>query len=156
VVSIERITVEPGRMNGNPADLSESVEEMWHKPKQGEVGTMHDRLLKILQRLDTDYEPFGKVEREGSDCSCGCLHFMKLDGEVGKDWGVCINPLSLRAGLLTFEHQGCSEFEAWWSVFDLYWLHWPMLSDTDRIEDVMWHGDWRSANALQDTMKSDG
>jgi len=28
------------------------------------------------------------------------------------DWGVCANPKSPRAGLLTFEHQGCPEFTA--------------------------------------------
>jgi hypothetical protein len=27
------------------------------------------------------------------------------------DWGVCGNPQSARSGLLTFEHQGCPEFE---------------------------------------------
>jgi len=27
------------------------------------------------------------------------------------DWGVCSNPRSPRCGLLTFEHQGCWEFE---------------------------------------------
>jgi len=27
------------------------------------------------------------------------------------DWGVCVNPASPRAGLLTFEHQGCEQFE---------------------------------------------
>ena len=72
---------------------------------------MHDKLLKIVRTLDTDYEPYGKVERDGSDCSCGCRHFAKLAGDVGNDWGVCTNPASARAGLLTFEHQGCPEFE---------------------------------------------
>jgi hypothetical protein len=28
------------------------------------------------------------------------------------DWGVCYSPASPRSGLLTFEHQGCKEFEA--------------------------------------------
>ena len=72
---------------------------------------MHNRLLQVVRRLDSDYEPFGRAEREGSDCSCGCRHFVKLAGEVGDDWGVCTNPESSRAGLLTFEHQGCTAFE---------------------------------------------
>jgi len=72
---------------------------------------MHERLLKIVRTLETDYEPYGKVERDSSDCSCGCRHFVKLAGDVGKDWGVCANPKSERAGLLTLEHQGCAEFE---------------------------------------------
>jgi DNA-directed RNA polymerase subunit H (RpoH/RPB5) len=72
---------------------------------------MHEKLLKIVRTLETDYEPYGKVERDSSDCSCGCRHFVKLAGDVGEEWGVCANPESARAGLLTFEHQGCPEFE---------------------------------------------
>jgi hypothetical protein len=34
-----------------------------------------------------------------------------LIGPASLDWGVCGNPRSHRAGLLTFEHQGCGEFE---------------------------------------------
>jgi hypothetical protein len=73
---------------------------------------MHERLWQIVRRLNTDYEPFGKSEREGADCSGGCRHFIKLAGDVGNDWGVCSNPESLGAGLLTFGHQGCSAFDA--------------------------------------------
>ena len=73
---------------------------------------MHEKLWQIVRRLNTDYEPFGKAEREGPDCSGGCCHFIKLAGDVGNDWGVCSNPESPRAGLLTFEHQGCAAFEA--------------------------------------------
>lgn len=71
---------------------------------------MHDELLKVVRTLETDYEPYGKVERGSLDCSCGCRHFVKLAGDVGEEWGVCANPESARAGLLTFEHQGCPEF----------------------------------------------
>ena len=45
------------------------------------------------------------------DCSCGCIHFHPLDGRAGMDWGVCTCPASPRAGLLTFEHMGCDQFE---------------------------------------------
>ncbi len=41
----------------------------------------------------------------------GCYHFVKRAGELGNDW-VCANPKSSRAGLLTFENQGCPPFEA--------------------------------------------
>jgi hypothetical protein len=72
---------------------------------------MHEKLLKVVRRLQTDYEPYGTVSRDGeSDCSCGCRHFAKLAHEVGSDWGICSNPESPRAGLLTFEHQGCAAF----------------------------------------------
>lgn len=35
----------------------------------------------------------------------------RVGGPLGADWGVCSNPKSPRAGMLTFEHQGCREFE---------------------------------------------
>jgi hypothetical protein len=72
---------------------------------------MRDKLLKVVRMLETDYEPYGKAERDGPDCSSGCRHFVKLAGDSGNDWGVCANPDSPRAGLLTFEHQGCAAFE---------------------------------------------
>ena len=63
-----------------------------------------------------DYEPYGKCKRlKGttilSDCSGGCKWYHTLIGPAALDWGVCGNPRSHRAGLLTFEHQGCPEFE---------------------------------------------
>jgi hypothetical protein len=72
---------------------------------------MHDKLIKVVRTLETDYLPYGKVERHGSDCSDGCRHFVKVAGWTGDYWGVCTNPESPRAGLLTFEHQGCTAFE---------------------------------------------
>lgn len=72
---------------------------------------MHDPLFRILKRLPTDYSDYGgTVERwkdnsDYPDCSSGCRHFLPLDGNSGLDWGVCSNPASPRAGLLTFEHQ---------------------------------------------------
>ena len=74
----------------------------------------HDDLRKIYIHLDSDFEPYGKRSREddwGPDCSCWCKHFIELEGDLGYDWGVCANPKSPRVGLLTFEHQGCKEFE---------------------------------------------
>lgn len=71
----------------------------------------HELLLNRMVTLDTDFEPWGKRYRDAADCSCGCKHYAKLEGELGEDWGVCINPESPRAGLLTFEHQGCPQFK---------------------------------------------
>jgi hypothetical protein len=73
---------------------------------------MDDKFLKIVRTLKTDYKPYGDAELGRSDCSCGCRHFLKLAGDVGEEWGVCANPVSERAGLLTYEHQGCPEFES--------------------------------------------
>lgn len=76
----------------------------------------HKHLVSIMKRLPSDFEPYGEREREGWDCSCGCKHYMELfhleaPGGRDSDWGVCVNPKSPRCGLLTFEHQGCPEFE---------------------------------------------
>jgi DNA-directed RNA polymerase subunit H (RpoH/RPB5) len=73
---------------------------------------MSDKFLKIVRTLKTDYEPYGEAEPGKSDCSSGCRHFLKLAGEAGEEWGVCANPVSERAGLLTYQHQGCPEFES--------------------------------------------
>jgi hypothetical protein len=74
---------------------------------------MRQEFLQVVRRLESDYAPFGKTEHDdGSDCSCACRYFVKLAGEIGNDWGVCRNPRSPRAGLLTFGHQGCTAFQA--------------------------------------------
>jgi Uncharacterised protein family (UPF0158) len=74
----------------------------------------HEELWRIVKKLPSDFQPYGERDRDkdyGPDCSCGCVHFVKLEGELGYDWGVCANPKSPRAGLLTFEHMGCPEFQ---------------------------------------------
>jgi len=72
---------------------------------------LHEHLHSICHHLSSDFQPYGERERDGADCSCGCKHFLKLPGKLGMDWGVCANSASPRAGLLTFEHQGCEQFE---------------------------------------------
>ena len=70
-------------------------------------------LTSVYRRLPTDYEPYGdRVRNEAGDCSCGCRHYLRFRGETGQDWGACGNSESPRAGLMTFEHQGCERFEA--------------------------------------------
>lgn len=73
--------------------------------------TLPDLLHTVCRHLPTDFEPYGKRERNAADCSYGCRHFLKLPEPLNFDWGVCINPRSPRSGLLTFEHQGCEFFE---------------------------------------------
>ena len=73
--------------------------------------SLHAHLHTICRHLPSDFEPYGERERDGPDCSCGCKHFLKLPGKLGMDWGVCAHPSSPRAGLLTFEHQGCAQFQ---------------------------------------------
>jgi hypothetical protein len=75
----------------------------------------HEALWGVANKLSTDFEAYGKRERSGSvpseDCSCNCRWFPVLEGTRGMDWGVCANPKSPRAGLLTFEHMGCPQYE---------------------------------------------
>ena len=72
----------------------------------------HERLVRLSIRKPDDYEPYGTTERNSGDCSCNCRFALKLAGSLGSDWVVCSNPASHRAGLLTFEHQGCLKYEA--------------------------------------------
>lgn len=78
----------------------------------------HKLRLTLVKRLPEDYQPYGNIDRwesdQSGDCSGGCRHARWLhDPRLGKDtdWCVCLNPASHRAGLLTFEHQGCRHFE---------------------------------------------
>lgn len=73
--------------------------------------SLHDLLHLVCIHRPTDFAPYGIRQREAADCSCGCKHYVTLAGALGADWGVCTNPRSPRAGLLTFEHQGCEFFE---------------------------------------------
>jgi hypothetical protein len=73
---------------------------------------VRDLLARVCRRLPSDYEPYGRrVREDAADCSCGCRWYLRLPGELSADWGVCCNPASPRAGLVTLEHQGCGEFE---------------------------------------------
>jgi hypothetical protein len=103
---IERPTVDWDTQTGYPNELENGSPE--HHGA-------HQRLLELTVEMESDFEPWGKRTRDGDlwmDCSCGCRHFAILDGPLGADWGVCLNQKSPRAGLLTFEHQGCPMFEA--------------------------------------------
>ncbi len=81
----------------------------------------HNALWLAAKKLPEDYTPYGTNERWKDpdkpypDCSGGCKHFYKLAtknrSELGFDWGVCACQKSHRCGLLTFEHQGCENFE---------------------------------------------
>jgi len=88
------------------------------KASKTQPANLHEHLWRVVKKLPSDFEPYGRRQRAAqdeddwvSDCSCGCRHFLPLEGKLGYDWGVCANPKSPRCGLLTFEHQGCREFE---------------------------------------------
>ena len=73
-------------------------------------------LWKTCKVLPSDYRDYGgEIIRwqdetiDYPDCSCGCRFWIPLY-DAGRemwdtDWGVCANPDSPRAGLLTWEHQ---------------------------------------------------
>jgi len=69
----------------------------------------------LARTLESDFEPYGKRSRydgNPADCSSGCRYFVSLaPASLSKDWGCCLNKKSPRAGLLTFEHQGCRQFK---------------------------------------------
>ncbi|NBW57713.1 hypothetical protein EBR43_08010 [bacterium] len=75
------------------------------------MSELHDKLIEKTVRLNSDYHPFGELDRWKNeeenypDCSMGCKHYRTLQGELGADWGVCVKITSPRFGLLTFEHQ---------------------------------------------------
>jgi hypothetical protein len=83
-----------------------------------------DPKWEVLKIFPTDYVDYGgAIERwkfidlDYPDCSSGCKWFIQLYNEeydsADGDWGVCTNPRSPRAGLLTWEHQAgfkCFEY----------------------------------------------
>jgi hypothetical protein len=75
----------------------------------------HGSLLAAMRRLPSDFEPWGERSRDddsGPDCGGGCRWYVRLEPGLQLDWGVCRNAASPRCGLLTYEHQGCRQFEA--------------------------------------------
>jgi|SRR5580700_3771393 hypothetical protein len=74
----------------------------------------HEGLWAVAKKLPTDFKPYGKRRRSDGptyeDC-CNCRWFHVLAGMRGQDWGVCANPKGPRAGLLTFEHMGCPQYQ---------------------------------------------
>lgn len=69
-----------------------------------------------LKILPSDYSDYGGsvvrwryIDLDYPDCSSGCRWFVPLydanNDSWDCDWGVCTNPQSPRAGLLTWEHQ---------------------------------------------------
>lgn len=83
-------------------------------PRYAEHYALYDRRTV----LPTDWkEHGGEVDRwahdgPNGDCSCGCKWARWLEGDLGSDWCVCARPDGPRFGLLTFEHQAGTCFEA--------------------------------------------
>lgn len=78
----------------------------------------HEHLRSIVHNDPRDYDHPETVNPRWvdpnviyGDCSSSCKWAAWLEGSVGLDWCVCTNPASHRCGLLTFEHQGCLQYE---------------------------------------------
>jgi hypothetical protein len=72
---------------------------------------LHKRLWLVCQNKEDYLSGKDTNNHELPDCSSGCRWFVPLEGQGGFDWGVCSCSKSPRAGLLTFEHMGCKEYE---------------------------------------------
>ena len=75
------------------------------------MDTSDNQLWETCLKLSTDFEPYGQRKWSGPrevrpDCPA-CRRFAELF-RAWPDWGVCANPESPRAGLLTYRDQG------WW------------------------------------------
>ena len=73
-----------------------------------------EELWEACRRLPSDWEPHGQRQWHGRrearpDCDT-CRWFVELL-RTAPDWGVCANPASERAGLLSFREQGCWQHE---------------------------------------------
>jgi hypothetical protein len=72
---------------------------------------MHKKLWIVCREKESYQIGIDTEHHRMSDCSCGCKHFLELKGKLGMDWGICSCLMSPRAGLLTFEHMGCNQYE---------------------------------------------
>jgi hypothetical protein len=90
------------------------------KARNARDDVVHETLWSVVRTDPKDYAPWGenRDREEGGDasayrgdCSSGCRYYHPLRGALGSDWGVCANEASHRRSLLTFEHQGCPQFE---------------------------------------------
>jgi neutral trehalase len=58
-------------------------------------------------------EPWPETWRDPEGMAMQCLHcryYVELSGELGADWGACINEFSQYDGQLVFEHWTCREW----------------------------------------------
>lgn len=92
----------------------------------------HD-LHKLLcdQQLLDDWKNTEYVENQALHCP----YYVPLEGRLGVDWGVIVNPESRYFGRLMFEHDdcGCPEVEG---------SDYRHIGDPDQDGD-MWDEDWK-------------
>lgn len=77
------------------------TEPIQTKPATFDHHDIHDLLCK--KALSPLYRSVSHVDRQ----ALFCPYYVTLDGVLGADWGIIVNPTSSRFGLLTFEHDFC-------------------------------------------------
>ena len=66
-----------------------------------------------------------------------CPYYVPLEGQLGADWGIVLNPESTRFGLLTFEHDWCGCPNT--TGKDIEYTH----EGSPNQEGDMWDVDWK-------------
>lgn len=64
--------------------------------------TQHDMHSALLEQCGAD-EPGEWVATQALHCP----YYVPLQSRLGSDWGVILNPVSTRFGMVTFEHDDC-------------------------------------------------
>ena len=93
---------------GKPIELIDYADYSRSKHYKKRVSDRHCLLWEVCRDKEAYHKGTDTDNHNKPDCSCGCVFFHTLAGITGMDWGVCCCPESDRAGLLTFEHMGCS------------------------------------------------
>lgn len=107
---------------------------------------MHERLCDTALS-----EQFHAVDEIGAQ-ALFCPYYVPLEGKLGADWGVIVNPESSRFGMLTFEHDDCGcppdddEDEWGWGRHgsdpsqdgDTWWEGWAHRCDDDCDDPCEW------------------
>ena len=70
-------------------------------PGRYPYGELHRALLALSLP-----EGGAQDERSGAQARF-CPHYVRLEGRAGGDWGVVLNPVSRRFGVLTYEGDDC-------------------------------------------------
>lgn len=98
---------------------------------QYDAGDMHRRLL-------AQAETFTRARGDGGQ-AIHCPYYVPLEGRLGADWGVIVNPESFQFGRLVFEHDDCGCPETDSEDGD----GWGRHADCPSQDGDMWWDGWR-------------
>lgn len=94
----------------------------------------------LIERCKSDVakERWATRDREIGAQALHCPYYVPLEGTLGSDWGVIVNPDSSRFALLTFEHDDCGCPPA----ADEHADGWGRHSGTPSQQGDMWWANW--------------